>query len=419
MAIDHPLSDAADLDAADPLASHRDRFVFADPEVVYLDGNSLGRAPKSTREAILRVVDDEWSGELIAAWDHWIDLSRETGDLIAGHVVEAHPGEVIVSDSTSVNLYKLAAAALDARPGRKVLVTDDDNFPTDRYILQGLAAARGMELRTIATDLDRGVDPARVAEAVDDDTALLCLSHVSYRSGAIADMAAITADAHAKGALVLWDLCHSAGAVPVPLASAGVDLAVGCTYKYLNGGPGAPAFLYVRRELQTSLRQPIWGWFGQRDQFAMGETYEPVDGVERFQVGTPPVIGVTAVREGVRIIAEAGMKAIREKSLRLTEYADALCRAWLEPIGFTVVTPAEAERRGGHVTVHHPEAWRIAQAMRDAKVVPDYRSPDRIRLGLAPLYTRFADVHEGLTRVRDLVTAGRHLEYGAERGRVT
>ncbi|MEV0645675.1 kynureninase [Phytomonospora sp. NPDC050363] len=419
MAIDHPLDEAAGLDAADPLAPFRERFVIGDPDVIYLDGNSLGRTPKATREAIRRVVDEEWSGELIGAWDHWIDLARETGDLIATEIVGARAGEVIVSDSTSVNLYKLAAAALDAVPHRSVIITDDDNFPTDRYILQGLAAQRGLELRTIRTDLDKGVDAAAVAEAVDERGALLCLSHVSYRSGAIADMASITATAHRAGVLTLWDLCHSAGAVPVALDDADVDLAVGCTYKYINGGPGAPAFLYVREDLQRSLRQPIWGWFGQREQFAMGADYDPADGVERFQVGTPPVLGVTAVREGARIIAEAGMAAIRAKSTLLTSYALRLAESWLVPLGFSVSTPAEDERRGGHVTVHHPDAWRIAQAMREAKVVPDYRTPDRVRLGLAPLYTSFTDVHTGLSRLRDLVADERHLSFDAKPGRVT
>jgi kynureninase len=334
-------------------------------------------------------------------------------------VLEADPGEVIVADSTSVNLYKLAAAALDARPDRRVIVTDDDNFPTDRYVLAGLAEQRGCELRLIETDIDDGVSLDRVRAALDPQTALVSLSHVAYRSGALADLTAITAAAHEAGALTLWDLSHSAGSVPVPLRSAGVDLAVGCTYKYLNAGPGAPAFLYVRSELQPQLRQPIWGWFGQRDQFAMGPGYDPVNGIERFLVGTVPVLAIYAVLEGAQLAAEAGIEAIAAKGRRLTAYAIELADAWLAPLGFRLATPRDPARRGAHVSLHHPRAWQACQALIAAGVIPDYRDPDRLRLGLPPLYTRFVDVHDGLARLRDLAAAGDHLKYPAERARVT
>jgi len=319
-------SHAEDLDAADPLAGFRDRFVREDPSLIYLDGNSLGPLPHATRARIAEVVGQEWGAGLVRSWHHWIELPGQVGDLLGEHLIGAAPGQVAVCDSTTVNLYKLACAALDARPGRSVVVTDDDNFPTDRYVLQGIAAQRGVELRMIGTDLDQGLAAGAVRAAVDERTALVSLSHVAYRSGALADMAAITAIAHQAGALALWDLCHSAGAVPVELDASGADLAVGCTYKYLNAGPGAPAFLYVRRELQQALRQPVWGWFGQRDQFDMGRAYQPAPGIGQFLTGTPQIIGTVAVQEGARLLAEAGIGRLRAKAVALTGYLIGLPR---------------------------------------------------------------------------------------------
>ncbi|WP_426507614.1 kynureninase [Dactylosporangium sp. McL0621] len=409
---------AESLDAHDPIGHFRARFYIPDSELVYFDGNSLGRLPLATRERLRDAIDREWGHDLIRGWDTWIDLARSVGDRLASSVLHVLPGEVVLSDSTSVNAYKLAAAALDARPGRGVIVTDDDNFPTDRYVLEGLAKARGLELRVVATDIDAGVDPQRVAAALDDDVALVCLSHVAYRSGAVADMVAITTAAHRVGALTLWDLCHSAGAVRVPLRESGADLAVGCTYKYLNAGPGAPAFLYVREDLQASLRQPIWGWFGRRDQFAMGDGYDPADSIDRFLVGTPPVLGGYAALEGVRITAEAGIDALAAKGAALTDYAIGLAEAWLGD-RLTLAGPRDAARRGSHVTFRAPEAWPICQALKAAGVIPDFRTPERLRIGLAPLYTRFADVHEGMRRLREIVTSGAYSTFTAELGRVT
>ena len=411
--------EAVALDAADPLRSYRRRFVIPDDALIYLDGNSLGRLPKATRRRLRRVVDQEWGHDLIRGWDTWIDLATKVGDALAGRVLEAEPGELLVSDSTSVNLYKLAAAALDVRPERRVIVTDDDNFPTDRYILAGLAQARGLELRVLGVDPDRGVQAAEVAAALTPQTALVSLSHVAYRSGAIADLPAITAAAHGAGALTLWDLSHSAGSVPVPLRSAGADLAVGCMYKHLNGGPGAPAFLYARRDLIPSLRQPIWGWFSQRDQFEMGPTYEPVDTVERFMVGTPAVLGLYAALEGASITAAAGIERIWAKVRHLTAYAVGLVDEWLVPLGFTLTSPRDPASRGAHITVHHSEAWQLCQALKATGVIPDFRTPDRVRLGFAPLYTRFVDVYDGLDRLRAIAAAGEHRRYPATRSRVT
>ncbi|GAA3393566.1 kynureninase [Cryptosporangium minutisporangium] len=407
------------LDDQDPLARFRAGFVHADPDLIYLDGNSLGRLPRTTADRVATAIAEEWGRGLIRSWSHWIDLARAVGDQIATGVVSARPGEVLVGDSTTVNLYKLAAAALDARPDRRVIVLDDDNFPTDLYVLQGLAAARNFELRVVRADIDAGLDVDTIRAALDEDVALLCLSHVAYRSGALAEMSTITDAAHRVGALALWDLSHAAGSVPVPLTESGADLAVGCTYKYLNGGPGAPAFLYVREELQATLRQPIWGWFGQQDQFAMGPTYQPVAGIERFAVGTPPVLGLYAVEEGIRPVTEAGIDAIRAKGMALTSYAVELHDAWLAPLGFRLASPRDAERRGGHVSLYHPDAWRICQALIARHVVPDYRTPDRLRLGFSPLTTSFADVWTGFERLRDLVAAEEHLTFDATPTRVT
>ena len=393
---------AQECDAADPLAGFRDRFVRDEPSLIYLDGNSLGMLPAATAERISKVVRRGWGRGLIRSWGHWLDLPRRVGDLLGHHLLGAAPGQLTVCDNTTVNLYKLARAALDARPGRGVIVTDDDNFPTDRYVLAGIAAERGADLRMIHTDIDHGVSAETVSAAVDADTALVCLSHVAYRSGAIADMAQITRIVHDRGALALWDLCHSAGAVPVDLDGCGVDLAVGCTYKYLNAGPGAPAFLFVRNDLQEQLHQPVQGWFGQRDQFTMGPAYDPVPGIGRFMTGTPDIIGTAAVAEGVSLLAEAGIEALRDKGVRLTDYLISLSDAWLAPLGFSIASPRDAARRGSHVCLHHPEAARLGDALIEVGVIGDYRTPDRLRLGPAPITSRFTDVWDAVDTIRRL-----------------
>jgi kynureninase len=409
---------AEGLDAADPLAGFRDRFAH-DPSLIYLDGNSLGPLPLATRARIAEVVSQEWGAGLVRSWNRWIELPRQVGDLVGEHLVGAAPGQVAVCDSTTVNLFKLATAALDAQPGRNVIVTDDDNFPTDRYVLEGIAAQRGAELRMIRSDVDEGLAEDVLRGALDERTALVSLSHVAYRSGALADMAKITGIVHEAGALALWDLCHSVGAVPVELDAAGADLAVGCTYKYLNAGPGAPAFVYARRELQEGLRQPVWGWFGQRDQFEMGQGYEPAPGIGRFLTGTPDVIGTVAVQEGARLIAEAGIGRLRAKAVALTGLLIDLADAWLTPYGIAVASPRQAARRGAHVTLTHPEAWRISQALIRRGVIGDYRTPDRLRLGPAPLYTRFTDVWDALGILRQIMAENLYAELPAVRSTVT
>ncbi len=399
---------AAELDATDPLASLRDQFIFDGSGLIYLDGNSLGRLPRATAERISQVVRDEWGAGLIGSWDHWAGLPTRAGDLLGKHLLGAAPGQVLVCDNTTVNLYKLASAALDARPGRRVVITDDDNFPTDRYVLEGLARQRGLELRLIHSHIDTGLATSTLRAALagaGPQTALVSLSHVAYRSGAVLGMAAVTRMVHDTGAMMLWDLCHSAGAVQVELDASGADLATGCTYKYLNAGPGSPAFLYVRRDLQDQLTQPVWGWFGQRDQFSMGPRYDPVPGIGRFLTGTPPVTGIVAVEEGARLLAGAGIGLLRAKGMRLTGYLIALADAWLMPLGCAVASPRDARRRGSHVCLRHPAAARITAALAAAGVVGDYRAPDRLRLGLAPATTRYVDVWDAMDQLRQILQA--------------
>ncbi|MFQ3556636.1 aminotransferase class V-fold PLP-dependent enzyme [Streptomyces gramineus] len=415
-----PRTVAEELDADDPLAVFRERFVIADPELIYLDGNSLGPLPAATPEVLREVVEEGWGGGLVRSWQGWIDWGARLGDRLAEHVLGAAPGEVVISDSTSVNLYKLAAAALDAAPGRGTVLMDAEDFPTNRYVVQGLAEQRGLRLVRLPSDLDGGLDLDVLRSALNGDVALVVLSLVSYRSGALLDMAQVNDLARAAGARVLWDVSHAAGAVPVDLAGSGSELAVGCTYKYLNGGPGSPAFLYVRRDLQSRLRQPVWGWYGQRGQFEMGPDYDPVPGIERFLVSTPPLVSLAAIDPALALVEEAGTARIRAKGLRLGRLADELADAWLTPLDFRPASPRPPERRGSHLSLYHPDAWRICQALAaDAKVICDYRVPDRLRIGLSPLVTRFTDVWDALARVRDVVAEGSYGSRPAGLARVT
>ena len=409
-------ADAADLDRADPLAGFRQRFELGDGDRIYVDGNSLGRLSYEARAALQATVDD-WGTRLVTGWHDWVDLAGRVGDALGTAALGAGPGQALACDSTTVNLYKLAGAALAVREGAIVVPADD--FPTDRYVLEGLAAAHGRQLRMLAGDAVAPLDVDAVAAAA-QGAALVVLSHVNYRSGALADMAAITDAVQAAGALALWDLCHSAGAVDVRLDAAGADLAVGCTYKYLNAGPGAPAFLYVADRHQAALRSPIQGWFSQADQFAMGPRYEPVGGIGRFLAGTPPVIGLAAVLAGAEMLAEAGIGAVRRKAVALTALAVDLHDERLARLGFSLGTPRVAADRGAHVSLRHPDAWRVCRALIEhANVIPDFRRPDSIRLGLPPLYTRFVDVWDAIDRLAGLVEEGVHERLPAEAARVT
>ncbi|WP_306896759.1 kynureninase [Agromyces albus] len=394
------------MDRADGLAHYRKRFVGAAGDVVYFDGNSLGRPPLSAIERVERFLRDDWGGRLIRGWDEaWMQLPYEIGDRIGRAVIDAKAGQTVIGDSTTVLLYKLARAAVDAQlardPGRNEIVVDTDNFPTDRYVLDGIAKERGVRLRWIDVDTSGGVTPEQLANAVGPATALVVLSHVAYRSAYLADARELTRIAHDAGALILWDLCHSAGSVPVQADLWGFDLAVGCTYKYLNGGPGSPAFAYVRDDLQAAIRQPIQGWMGASDVFAMGPEYAPAPGIRRFVSGTPPIVGMLAMEETLTMIEEAGMRAIRAKSVALTSFAIAVADEWLGPLGVTLASPLDAEQRGSHVTLQHPAMREVTARLWQRDVIPDYRDPGGLRIGLSPLSTSFEEVHRGLAATRD------------------
>jgi kynureninase len=385
---------AAELDARDPLRELRGRFVI-DPEVVYLDGNSLGCLPRATVGRLERLVA-QWGERGVRGWDEgWLDLPLSVGDRLGEAALGAAPGQTVVGDSTTVCFYKLVCAALDARPGRSEIVTDLDNFPTDRYVLEGVARARGLRLVWLDGD------PETVASLIGPQTALVTFSHVNYRSARIADMAAVNQIAQDAGALMLWDLSHSAGSVPLSLDGDHAPLAVGCTYKYLNGGPGAPAYMYVRHELQRELRQPIWGWLGRRDPFEMAPGYEAADGMRAFLSGTPPVLALVAVDEGVRLVAEAGIDAIRAKGIALTEFAIGLADTRLP--GVRIASPRDAARRGAHVALAHPDAKALCAGLIERRVIPDFRRPDVIRFGFSPLTTRFVDVWDAVEALRELL----------------
>jgi len=393
---------AAELDAADALAGYRDEFLDVEGMVAYLDGNSLGRPLRATRDAMTAFVEDVWATRLIRAWDEgWMDAPTALGDQLGRVVLGAAAGQTFVGDSTTVLLYKLARAAVDARPGRDEIVIDTENFPTDRYVVEGIAAERNLAIRWITPDPAGGVAVADVRDAVGPRTALVLLSHVAYQSGFVADLRAITAAAHAAGALILWDLCHSAGAVELALDTDGVDLAVGCTYKYLNGGPGAPAFGYVATRLQGELRQPVQGWIGTAEPFAMGPRYEPAPGIRQFISGTPPIVGMLPMRDMLALIERAGMRAIRAKSVALTQFATELADELLVPLGVTLASPRDPAARGGHVTVRHPAFRSVNERLWARGVIPDFRPPQGLRIGLSPLSTSFTEVALGLAAVAD------------------
>ena len=395
--------EARERDRDDPLARWRDEFVAADEGLLYLDGNSLGRLPRRAEAIVGRVVRDEWGRRLVRGWNEgWVDAPRRIGEKL-GRLLGARDGEVLVSDSTSVNLFKLAVAALRAREGRTEIVTDDLNFPSDLYVLDGAARllGGGRRVSVVAARDGISVEPADLAEAIGKDTALVSLSHVSYRSGFLHDMKAITEIAHAAGALVLWDVSHSAGVVPIDLEASGADLAVGCTYKYLNGGPGAPAFLYVRRSLQAALENPITGWFGRATPFTFAPHFTPAPGVERFLVGTPPVLSLAAAEAGIDLALEAGVAAARGKSVAMGRFLEDCWRTQLESRAVTLRSPREPGRRGSHLSFGHPQALAIDRALiAGMNVIPDFRPPDVIRFGFAPLYNTFEDLFEGVSRFR-------------------
>jgi kynureninase len=411
---DASLEFAGELDERDELASFRQEFVFPEPDLIYLDGNSLGRLPRRTVERMRGAVEEEWGRDLIRGWNGgWWDSPKRVGDKI-GRLLGAGPGQVVVSDTTSVNLFKLVMVALEMSSGRDRIVTDVFNFPSDLYILQGCVRLLGdqHEIHLVPSEDGIAVDQQVLFTEIDERTALVTLSHVVFKSGFLYDARAITQRAHEMGAMVLWDLGHSAGAVPIELDDWGVDFAVGCTYKYLNGGPGAPAYLYVRRDLQEKTVCPIWGWFGQRSPFDFGLEYQPAGGVTRFLVSSPAILSTLAMEAGLDILLEAGMERMRRKSVQLTSYLVDLVDAILVPLGFSLGSPRDPAQRGSHVSIRHPEGYRVNRVLiEEMNVIPDFREPDNIRLGLAPLYTSFTDVWEAVDRIRQVVKERRYLRY--------
>ncbi len=394
------------LDDADPLADFRARFVGSEDPLVYFDGNSLGRPLKATIVKLPGFAEHEWGDRLIRAWDEeWMELPLVVGDELGSLLLGAAPGQTFIGDSTTVLLYKLIRAGVAARPHRTEIVIDDDNFPTDRYVVEGVAAERGLTVRWIETDRAAGVTADQLAAAVGPATALVVLSHVAYRSAHLADVPALTSIAHDAGALILWDLCHSAGSVPAELDDWGVDLAVGCTYKYLNGGPGSPAFGYVAARHLDSLAQPIQGWMGHADPFLMGPGYQPASSIRRFISGTPSILAMQPMRDMLALIEEAGMTAVRKKSQALTSYAIELHHAVLAPLGVQLASPRDPEARGGHVTLQHPAMREVTAALWRRDVIPDYRDPGGLRIGLSPLSTSFDEVRRGMTAVRQELEA--------------
>jgi kynureninase len=420
------LEHARKLDQKDSLRSFREQFRITDERLIYLDGNSLGRLPEKAPGEIADTVENAWGDRLIRSWNEgWYTRSFELGDRIAA-IAGAAEGEVVVSDTTSVNLYKLAAAALKKQQGRKKIITDNLNFPSDLYIFQGLVEqlGSGHELVVLESRDGMTIQPGQLEDAIDDDTALVSLSHVVFKSAFMYDMKAVTEQAHRRGAMVLWDLSHSIGAVPVELNKSGADLAVGCTYKYLNGGPGAPAFLYVRKELQDELQSPVWGWFGELSPFEFGLEYRPGKGISRFLTGTPPVISMVPVEWTLQMLAEAGMDRVRKKSMDQVAFLETLAETTLYRLGFSPGSPADRNQRGSHLSLRHPEAYRICQALTDPEtgnfqVIPDFREPDNIRLGISPLYTSYEEIFMAVQEMLLIMQEELFLNFSNERGAVT
>lgn len=422
------ISTAQELDRKDPLRSLRDRFVINDPDLIYLDGNSLGRLPKSTAAHLDEAVNKEWGNRLVRGWNEgWFEMPQKLGAKIA-RIIGARPDEVLVCDSTSINLFKLTTAALRARRDLKSIISDSMNFPSDLYIFQGVIELLGGQhrLQLLSSEDGRTINDSLLQSALQANPALVALTHVAFKSGFMYDMKNITGQVHRAGGVSLWDLSHSVGAVPLELKHWEVDLAVGCTYKYLNGGPGSPAFLYVRKDLQEELIPPLWGWFGTQNPFEFNPDFEPADGINRFNISTPQVLSMQGIEPALDIMLEAGIDRIREKSIQQTSYLLYLFQEWLEPLNCQLGSPLESEKRGSHVSIRHPEAYRICQALIDPlpgenqpRVIPDFRTPDNIRLGVAPLYTSYGDIFRALKRLSSIITRKIYTNYPHQRQQVT
>jgi kynureninase len=412
-------------DNLDPLSKYRREFLISDDGVCYLDGNSLGRMPKRTIDEINDLLINEWGRKMVGGWADWIDEAEQVGNLIGEAALGAAPGQTLALDTNTINIYQLAVAGIKARPGRKKILIDRANFPSDRYALEAIADLHGMELIYIENE-DPALSPQEeitlelLNRYLDDDVALVTLQIVQYRSGVLNDYASIEKAVRARGALMLWDCSHSVGSVDLQFDKHGIGLAAGCTYKYGNSGPGAPGWLYVSHDLQKELNVPIRGWFAAKNQFAMERNFEREDGIRGFQISTPPVIGLRAVKVGFEMIKEAGMKAINEKCLKGTDLMIELFDLWLEPLGFSLATPRERHRRCGHIIITHPDGAKIARALREVKnVYPDYREPNGIRFSFSPLPTSFIELYEGFARLRDLVASGEYKNLEVKEIKVT
>ena len=416
---------ALELDQNDPLAGYRSKFVITDPNLCYLDGNSLGRLPHATVKAVSDFLSQEWGNEVVTGWSHWIDEAQVAGDLLGRAVLGAGPGQVLVCDTTSVNFYQLCVAAIKARPGRKTVITDAANFPTDRYILKGIAEQFGLKLIIIDNE-----DPAiaknelitaeLLEKYMSEDVAMVTFEVIQYRSGARTDIQSVTDLARSYGALVVWDASHAAGAIEMNFDACGVDLAVGCTYKYGNSGPGSPAWLYVNKKIQKELQVPILGWFGNEDQFGMGPDFVKAEGIRGFQIASPSIIGIRGVQVAFAMIEEAGIDVIASKAAIGTQMMIDLYDEWLAPLGYTLLTSRNPKERGGHISIGHLDAARICVALRKfANVIPDYRTPNAIRLAIAPLPTSYVEVWDGFQRIRDLTQTRQYEKVEGSDSRVT
>jgi len=416
---------ALDLDKNDPLAQFKSKFVISDPAMCYLDGNSLGRLPHATVVAVNDFLTQEWGQEVVTGWSHWVDEAQPVGDLIGESTLGAAKGQVLACDTTSVNFYQLCVAAIKARPGRKTIITDTANFPTDRYILEGIAKQFGMNLVLIDNESAGPTKHERItaeilAPYLNDDVALVTLEVIQYRSGARTDIKSITDLVRSHGGLVVWDASHAIGAIEMNFDANGVDLAVGCTYKYGNSGPGAPAWLYVATKMQKELQVPIQGWFSQGDQFGMGPVFEKAEGIRGFQIASPSLIGLRCIKTSFELIKEAGIDKIAHKAAVGTQMMIDLYDAWLAPLGMQLNTSRDPKERGGHISLVHPDAARICVALREfANVIPDYRTPNSIRLAISPLPTSYVEVWDGFERIRDLVSTRQYEKVKEGGSRVT
>ena len=421
-----------ELDQNDSLRAFRNEFFVSNPEICYLDGNSLGRLPKKTIEQVNSFLTEEWGSELVDGWSHWIDQAQTAGDLLAKAALGANPGQTLVCDTTSVNFYQLCVAAIKANPGRNKVIIDSANFPTDRYIMQGIANQFGLELITLNSDGMGGpgavdieseneeISIAALRPLLDTGVALLSLQAINYRSGVRQDIKGITALAKEFGIYVVWDCSHAIGSIELNFEDNGVELAVGCTYKYGNSGPGSPAWLYVKKSLQEKLQVPIQGWFAQDKQFEMGPYFEPNQHIRGFQIASPSIIGIRAVEVAFEMIGRATIQAIQQKAAQGTSLMIDLYDQWLAPLGFELATPRDSMKRGGHIILRHPDAKQIAFALRKLKnVIPDYREPNAIRLGISPLPTSYLEVYDGFDRLRDLVESGDYKAVIPSGSRVT